>query len=767
VYRLGVSKIPQYHENAEHFQDTENPKGFSSALVCGYAQKMKFGDLNYGHHPMVDYFNAMEPESYGVQEANQPDVTLGVQDIGMSVPMGISASNVAGIYSKIRMGAGKLEIQFPGYRTGNRNQQTPEMLGEDQRQALREMQMANEVRFNTHASFGLMGMMGRDERGNFSSYGAYQDLFELKRAIDFQADMGGGSVVMHSGEFERPMTDMYMDDESHQMNLARDETGRLIVRMAHTQEFDAKFDLMDARTSQKMETVQKDRLVAYPIWLRAKQDYQGLDQNGNPVLIKKDDYIDFENRKIINPYNSKRGRVPEYDADAGRFKTEMRHFDYFKEEARERNEWFKKTHGGKEPNYYEKLYPEEAFLRATLETQEGHARGWALEFGSRADQLTEQLGKLDEAKKFYDELEKGIPEDEKWKIMKEDPMFGPVLQRIIPTETKMPSEMINKTITETRRQLEYMRQSSTSQEQQADDTRETADSLITPIKRLEQHGVRMYAEAGIHAMQRTKDPNNPVVVAIENLFPERFGGHLEEVKWIIKKSRKRMVELLTQPKIQLGASRSPTEMSEDKLNEAFIPGRTDMLQENQFYTGVSKTEAEKLAAQHIKVTLDTGHLNMWRKFWQDDPKLNREQNDAKFKGWYLKQVESLAKEGMVGNVHLADNYGFQDEHLSPGQGNAPIKEVVSILKKNGYERAITVEPGADATTDLSDFHGLMKTWKLFGGNVYGMGMGAPQVPQQWSDVHYSYFGQNKPPYFVFGPYAPSNDWTLWSTVPME
>ena len=200
---------------------------------------------------MVDYFNAMEPQSYGIQPANQPEVNLGVQDIGMSVPMGISAANVAGIYSKIRMGAGKLEIQFPGYRMGNRNAQTPEMYGEDQRQALREMQLANEVRFNTHASFGLMGMMGRDERGNFSTSGAYQDLFELKRAIDFQADMGGGSVVMHSGEFERPMTDMHLDDETHQLNLARDASGRLLIRQAHTQEFDAKFDLLDNRTDRK------------------------------------------------------------------------------------------------------------------------------------------------------------------------------------------------------------------------------------------------------------------------------------------------------------------------------------------------------------------------------------------------------------------------------------------------------------------------------------------------------------------------------------
>ncbi|MBI2134505.1 sugar phosphate isomerase/epimerase [Candidatus Woesearchaeota archaeon] len=729
---------------------------------------MKFTDGYYSHHPMVDYFNSMEPESYGMKADNRPDVNLGINDIGMSVPMGISAQNVAGIYSKIRMGAGKLEIQFPGYRVGNRNQQTPEMLGEDQRQALREMQMANEVRFNTHASFGLMGMMGRDERGNFSTYGAYQDLFELKRAIDFQADMGGGSVVMHSGEFERPMTDIFIDDETHRRNLARDSSGRLMIKQAHTQEFDAKFDLMDARTSQKMETVQKDRLVSYPVWKRAKENYTGLDINGNRVLIRKGDYIDYENKKIIDPWDATKGRVPEYSEKTGRFEVARRHFDYFKEEAQEYNEYLKKKKG-RELNFYEKIYPEEMFLRATLETQEGHARGWALQYGERVDRELKTLEKLRKAKEFYQKLEKNMPEDEKWKIMKQVSDFGEVTSTLVPSESKLPTKILDDAIKNQEKGLEFARQASTSQEQQAFDTHETKENLITPIKRLEQHGVRMYAEAGIHALRRTKDPNNPVVVAIENLFPERFGGHLEELKWVIKKSRERMVEMLTSPKVQLGVSRMPTEMDEEKLNDAMTPGRESMLQENPYYMGMGKEEAEKIAARHIKATLDTGHLNMWKKFWQEDPRLTKEQNDTKFREWYLKQVESLAKEGMVGNVHLADNYGFQDDHLSPGQGNAPIKEAVAILKKYGYDRAITVEPGADATTDLSDFHGLMKTWRLFGSSVYGMGTGGggPQVPQRWGDVQYSYFGQNRPPYFVFGGYAPSNDWTLWTAVPME
>src|SRR3989339_1957512 len=245
---------------------------------------MKFGAGYYSHHPVVDYFNAMDPQTYG--EKPPYGAELGIKDIGMSVPMGISAANVAGIYSKIRMGAGNIEIQFPGYRTGSRNAQTAEMFGEDQRQAIREFSMANEVKFTTHASFQLMGMMGRDERGNFSIYNATQDLFELKRAIDFQADVGGGSVVIHSGEFERPMTDMYLDDETGRLNLARDPHGRLMFKQAHTQEVDAKFELLDDRTHAKIETVQKDRLVAHPVWNRAEKSGWGIDQDGKSVWIK-------------------------------------------------------------------------------------------------------------------------------------------------------------------------------------------------------------------------------------------------------------------------------------------------------------------------------------------------------------------------------------------------------------------------------------------------------------------------------------------------
>ena len=35
---------------------------------------------------------------------------------------------------------------------------------------------------------------------------------------------------------------------------------------------------------------------------------------------------------------------------------------------------------------------------------------------------------------------------------------------------------------------------------------------------------------------------------------------------------------------------------------------------------MSEQQAKKEAGEHITATFDTGHLNMWRKFWKGDEK---------------------------------------------------------------------------------------------------------------------------------------------------
>ncbi len=135
------------------------------------------------------------------------------------------------------------------------------------------------------------------------------------------------------------------------------------------------------------------------------------------------------------------------------------------------------------------------------------------------------------------------------------------------------------------------------------------------------------------------------------------------------------------------------------------------------------------------------------------------------------QVEKLADSGVLGNIHLVDAMGSGHHHLPAGQGVLPVVEAVKYLKKKGYKGNITSEGHGESQFGAD--RQMSKTWEAlgntinqgnFGGTGGGGGFGAPT---SWTDVHQSYFGQNQSPYFVFGNYSPSNDWSLWSQVPME
>ena len=731
------------------------------------------------YHPMVDYFNAMEPETYSSgapSDTNLPE--LGIKDIGMSVPMGIAASNVAGIYSKIRMGAGAIEIQFPGTFRGQRQAHTPGMYGEEQRQAIRELGAINEVKFTTHASFGIMGLSGYtgDNPYNvwFQREVRRQTLEEVKRAIDFARDTaGGGAVVVQTGEVDRPISEQ---------PWARDQYGRLIFKQYEEEPEVARIRVVDERTGQVMEQVRKNRRVSRPDWLRAEEDKWGVDINGNKLFIRGKkfdsrgnliyggDYVDYFGKKIPDEdiYDHERGRVPKYDPETGRFKNRLYNWEDMIKEANERNAWKARMLGKRveDLSEEERILPEEVHLRSTLEVNEGHSRGWSMQYGIDTERHLDSIKKIKKALEFYELLEQDIPEDEKWRIKRQvHAMLRGGGAELIPPDSKNPTEILKKALVEEERALLFSRQSSDSQLMQAEDSYETQQYIVSADKYAIREAVKSYADAGIHAMDASVNPKNPVVITLENIFPERFGGHPQELKRLIKDAREEMVARLSHKQIRDPAGSKVTIEEARALGNIAFAGTIKYV-DNPYFRGLSEEEARMSAERHIKATFDTGHLNMWRKYWQDNPMKSKKDNDDAFKTWMLKNVEELAKEKLIGNVHLTDNYGYQDEHLSPGQGSTPIREIVNILRRYGYNNAFTVEPGADASVDNSDFHGLMKTWRYFNSPIYGFGVriGAPQT---WSEVHYSYFGQDKPPYFIFGGYSPSNEWTLWSGMPME
>ncbi|MCF7860653.1 sugar phosphate isomerase/epimerase [Candidatus Woesearchaeota archaeon] len=683
---------------------------------------------------------SIHPEAEDVGEA----ADLGIKDVGMSVPFGIAAQNVEGVAAKIRSGAGNLELGFPGAVRGNRQSHTPGMWGLEQREALRELAKANEVRFTTHASYGIPGLAGQDQQGNFSDEQRKMVVDEVRRAIEFAKDTaGGGSVVVHTGEFTRPISEQpwaKSSDEQYRFKQFHDEPERAIIR------------LVDKRTGQVLQQIRKNQEVARARWMRADRDYDHVvteDKDfvlnghslhqGEKVRVKKGQYIDYEG----NPVNLD-NRVPVYNRKTGWFEIDVNTWDDFEKEARELNEERARSKGMnynqfmRESDPEDIITPEEAFLHATTRTQEMVAKGWAGSYARGLDDSFDLVERLKKARDFYKDVESKLPPDQRYKVKEMDsPMtHDPVINRFLSSEDgddKLPSELLEKAIDKQRKELWSYKEMVTGQLQQAKEQQILRENVTTPEKFALSRSYDSYADAAMYAMDNSKDPNNPIVITLENIFPESYGAHPEELHNLITKSREKMAERLQQER------------------------------------GINKPYAEKVAAQHIKATLDTGHLNMWRKFWQEDKDKSKDQNNKEFNKWMLENVEKLAKDGYIGNVHLTDNYGYQDDHLAPGQGNAPVKDITKILKKHGYSGAWTVEPGADATTDQGDVHGLMKTWRYFGTPIYGIdtapGVGAPD--RSFTDVSHSYFGYTASPYFIHPPYAPSNDWSLWSQVQME
>ncbi|MBR9683129.1 hypothetical protein GOV03_01160 [Candidatus Woesearchaeota archaeon] len=698
---------------------------------------------------MVEFgtgYNHPMDRSYGKSTSSDNstnDAGVGIKDIGMSLPLGIAAPNVQGVAARIRTGARKFELAFPGTGRSQRGGHTPGVYGKLQRQALEELGRANKVDFTTHAAYGVMGLAGMDQQGNFSKASKKFSVDEIKRAIEFAADVGrGGNVVVHMGEFQRPLSEAEWNQKGPYAHKFR----------SYEEEPDlAAFRVVDDRTGAIISEARKNRKVGRPVWNMAKAGKEYTDIDGNKRVAKKEKevYLDYNDVEIRAGE-----RVPEYSKKDGTFKTHLMDWHGFEDEAEEmtkraRRFWRKKKEGTEKRDWEDtpwirfekienvediKIRPEEAYIIGTLETQAAHSRGWAYSYGSGFEENVQTIKKLKKARIIYEEIDKTASEERKRELMKQIPIdrYG-----LIPPEAKNPVQLIDEEIRQIDHRMKQAQEASSSQWAQAKESMEQ----MRHVESAETYGLKEaysgYAEAGMKAMMESDKLDKqgklkePLFIAMENIFPESYGGHPDEMIGLVEGGRKKMVELLRQK-------------------------------------GYSESAAKQEAEDHIKGHLDTGHLNLWKKHWQNDSDRTPEQNDGDFKKWLLTKTEELAKKKIIGSVHLVDNYGYQDDHLSPGEGNTPVKEMTLLLRKHGYKGQLIVEPGADASTDLSDFHGLMKTWRLFGSSVYGAGMGGPSGRSgRWQDIQYGYFGQTQPPYFVFGGYSPSEDWTLWSGVPME
>jgi hypothetical protein len=373
-----------------------------------------------------------------------------------------------------------------------------------------------------------------------------------------------------------------------------------------------------------------------------------------------------------------------------------------------------------------KLKPEEYFARTQIENQILQAKGHSLFYAQHYDQEKKRYTEAKRALEYYEKLEKDLPEEEVWKIAQRmDNPYHPLMEGFSEeSRWKKPTDIMKEIIKRTDLQMRHVHESSSAADVQA----RTHEETYGQLESAETYGLKKSADTiarlGIFAMDKTREKHlaKPLFIAPENWHPSQYGSHPEELRTLIEESRKKMTAELA--------------------------------------TRYGEEEAKKLAKDHIKATVDIGHMNMWRKHFVRRDGESIESVDKRFNKWMLEQTEKLAKDGIIGHIHLSDNMGYDDEHLTPGQGNVPIKEFMKRMEAAGMKDFL-IEVGS-----FNPVNSFPDTLSYFGSPVYG-GSRTTQIPQTFGDVQTRHFGYQAPPYFIAGAYAPSNDWKLWSEVPFE
>lgn len=648
------------------------------------------------------YYTAMDRSYAPIGPAYETTPEGEIKELGLSpADIGISAppfgDQLQALKAKIFQGATRVELGFMGRGKGSMQggNTTPEMFGLDERRDIRELAKWNKVTLTVHATPNAGSLAGYSQNA-FDDSVREATYNEIRRAVDFAADTTeGGAVVVHAQEYPRAVLDEYPEFRAYPAEAEK-----------------AVKHLVDDRTGQIIP-VRKNEFTFEPVY----EEENGMWKTMTGELIPKDfvprpDHPeDFE--KLFN-------RIPKWNPETRGFDTIQRKWEYFEQRAKDVN--------SKKKPEDRNMTPEELFYRSQIENRILQQKGASLFYSQQFDDAKRSLDAAQKALEFYQKLEArtDLTEDERQALTTQ--RFG----GIIPPQTIKISEYLKDFVQQYKDRVRHIHEASAA----ADVGAAEMQLAIGRVKTIKDYATEKTSEtiarAAIYTYERERvirasargeeKIKEPLFIAIENFFPEIYGGHPKEVEEIITNARNEMTKRL---------------VSERRMSES---------------------EAKKTAEDHIKATWDTGHANIWRKYFQERAGETIEQTDTRFKKWYLDQAENLAKKKMIGNVHVSDNFGWEDEHVTPGQGISPIKEFIETVKKHGVTNVI-VEP---AHQDVRAWRGGLKQ---FGSSIYAL-----PTPHRdtWADIEFSYFGRTAPPYFLYGESAPDTDhWSLWTGVKLE
>ncbi|MFT4308722.1 MAG: TIM barrel protein [Candidatus Woesearchaeota archaeon] len=620
-----------------------------------------------------EYFSSLDKGMYVPDRTGTIGKPIaGVKDLGIPTPP--MQDQVQSLKQRIHQGASLVELGFMGSGKGSMGQgsTTPEMYGYDQRQAMRELAKANEMRIVTHATTRLPPLSGFGQQG-FNEEARRQALEEIERTVDFAADVArGGPVTVHTGEFNRRIS-----------TLPGTKKGRF-DRYASFEEKTPEY-FVDERTGQVVQEVKPTEPV---VWTEMERNPDGS--------LKTDEYGQF---------------IPRFDPEQGGFNTRP----LTDQDITDLKNYYSKQLG-------REVGDDEVKARARIETQMRNATGWGVQSQARVESDVATIKRLEEDRAFlsgfWDRIDDEQKETHRQAVLnryfagREPPLY----LRDADAYT-----MLNKLLEQEKAGLKYNQDVASQYLQEAEKSKAVLENLNSVEGYAKKKTADTIAQAAVYAMDKSQTKNlfgekadKPIFIAPENIFPEQYGSHPEELREMVTSSRERMKDYL---------------VNERKMNEK---------------------DAEKKARDHIKATFDIGHANMWKKYYGG--------KEEDFNKWVVDQAEKLAKEGIIGHVHVSDNFGYNDEHLSPGQGTAPINDFVERMRKHGLKNVI-IEPSHN------DFEVLREGWRTMAGSIT---QNFSVANDRWVNIEHSYFGRTSGPYFLVGETAPSQDgYQLWSGVPFE
>ena len=675
---------------------------------------MIFGEyyhaLDRSHEPIEPADDMPIVPGEVVPERPIEGTALGPGEIGTGTnPM---QNQLQAFNAKIREGASKVEFEFMGAGKTNSQQPGPETFGSKERRDMRELAEINEIRTSVHAPLHTQSLSGLGEQG-FSDQARQMVIKEIEKAIHFAAEATkGGAVVFHTSEWTRPLTDI------------KERSGEQMFRGYEEESEKAPVMVADSRTG-NITAVRKDYYVYEPRFHTA-ESYEkvigrklvGTTDPKTGLKIEADDWIDISGNPIKREWvlDEKKAeklfeRVPIWNQNQTNFEVERVEYKDFE----------KRAEALKEKGF--NVSPEVLFFKTQTANKVSQAKGHSLFYAQHYEDYKERRDACRKALNFYEKLEANIPEKEKWKLMVQSGLIDHRDYGLAPPKEQLPSEYLKEKIKGYEDYMRHVHEASSAADSQA---REALEQM-NRIQRVEDYGMNKVAQTiasgGIKAMvytdQHRKELDEPIFVAPENWRPEQYGSHPKEIKDLVLESRKKMKEQLIKE-------------------------------------GYSEEEAKRKAKEHIKATVDVGHINLWRQHFVAREGETPEQRNKRFDKWLLKETKKLADDGVLGHVHLTDNFGYDDEHITPGQGNVPMKEFIKNMEEAGLKDFIAEAGSYNATTVMHD------TWALMGSPIYT----TTRAPT-FRSMHEQHFGYHNPSMYIVGAYAPSNEWRLWSEIAME